>query len=237
MPRRLTKSTSRRNVTRLGRSSRLSKQKLRGGSAASERVMNLVPKQCDTFESSTMKPSMKPIRDEYGGYNIQAGGGDESSSSSAMQGSCPNSTSFIPNDHDNYYRWRGNEGDSNAFGSSVPSNFFQDTSDWFNGKKTIFTPSKFDASVQNEAHYFTDKGNGAMMNMPKMMNKKVEVPMGIQGPETVRAAAFNSPYRDVKAEHKVLPLFRAGRKKRRNVTRRQRGRCRTRRSNRQQRRR
>ena len=233
MPRRSTKSSSRRNVKRLG-SSRSSKQKLRGGSAASERVMKLVPKQCDTFVSSTMKPSMKAIPEKYGGYNIQAGGGEESS---AMQGSCPNTTSFIQSDHDNYYRWRGNEGDSNAFGSSVPSNFFQDTSDWFNGKNTIFTPSKFDASAQNEARYFTDKGNGAMLNMPKLMNKKVEVPMGSQGPETVRAAPFNSPYRDAKAEHNGVPLFRAGRKKRRNATRRQRSRRHTRRSNRQQRRR
>jgi len=174
---------------------------------------------------------MQAIRKDYGGYAIQAGGGDNGSSGNALQGSCPNTNSFIPNDSDNYYRWRGNEGDSNAFGSSVPSNFFQDTSDWFNGKKTIFTPSKFDASAQNEARYFTDKGNGAMLNMPKLMNKKVEVPMGILGTETDRAAIFNNPYRNENAEHNLLPLFRAGRKKRRNLTRR--ARRNTRRSNRQ----
>lgn len=232
MSRRSSKSTSRRNTKRLGgRNFRLSKQKTRGGSAASARVMKLVQKQCNTFVNSTSKPTMQPISKDYGGYSIQAGGGEDGSSSSAMQGSCQNTNTFIPHDSDNYYRWRGNEGDSNAFGSNVPSNFIQDTSDWFNGKKTLFTPSKFDANVQNEARYFTDKGNGAMMNMPKFMNKQVEVPMGIQGPETVRAAAFKSPYRHAKAEHNVLPLFRAGRKKRRNLTRR--ARRNTRRSNRQ----
>lgn len=234
MPRRSSKSTFRRNVKRLGRSSRLRKQKTRGGSAASERVMKLVPKQCNTFVNSTSKPTMKPIREDYGGYSIQAGGGEDGSSGSALQGSCPNTSSLIPHDSDSYYRWRGNEGDSNAFGSSVPSNFFQNTSDWFNGKKTLFTPSKFDASAQNEAQYFTDKGNGAMLNMPKLMNKQVEVPMGIQGPETVRAAAFNNPYRSEHAKHNLLPLYRAGRKKRRNLTRRFRNTRNTRRSNRQQ---
>lgn len=230
MPRRSSKSTSRRNVKRLRRSSRLPKQKTRGGSPASERVMKLVPKQCNTFVNSTSKSTVQPIREDYGGYAIQAGGGEDGSSSNSLQGSCPNTNSFIPHNSDSYYRWRGNEGDSNAFGSSVPSNMFQHTSDWFNGKKTLFTPSKFDASVQNEAQYFTDKGNGAMLNMPKLMNKKVEVPMGIIGDEAVHVSTFDNSYNELKTNSNVtIPMARAGRKKRRNLTRR--ARRNTRRSN------
>ena len=171
---------------------------------------------------------MQPIRADYGGYAIQAGGGDAAkaaASSSAstttsaasggdnLQGSCPNTTSTIPHDHDSYYRWRGNEGNSNVFGSSVPSNAFQRASDWFNGKSTILTPSKFDAGVQDQARYFTSDGNGALTGMPSMKNATVEVPTGVEGPNTQMAATFEAPYATTGASQKVLPLFRAGARK------------------------
>ena len=188
---------------------------------------------------------MRPIRENYGGYAIQAGGGDataaapaSSSSTSAsssssntsatpsasatnnLQGSCSNTSSFIPHDHDSYYRWRGNEGDSNVFGTSVPSNAFQNTSDWFNGKSTLLTPSKFDAGVQDQARYFTNNGNGALTGMPSMQNATVEVPTGVEGPNTQMAATFEAPYGTTSESQKVLPLFRAGARKARRRPRR-----------------
>lgn len=238
--RRTTPTRRLRTVTRTARRRRrtptrrrsMSYRKARGGSPASSRVEAMVSKQCAYFDQPAAGPNMQAIRHDYGGYAIQAGGGDATSSASTagvskatggdnLQGSCPNTTSTIPHDHDNYYRWRGNEGDSNVFGTSVPSNPFQNTSDWFNGKSTLLTPSRFDAGVQNQARYFTNDGNGALTGMPSMMNKTVEVPAGVEGPNTQMAATFEVPYANTSESQKVLPLFRAGaRKPRRRLRRR-----------------
>lgn len=212
-------------------------RKARGGSPASARVHAMVGKQCATFVQPATAPTMQPIRQDYGRYAIQAGGGDAvtapatassappAASASAnggnnLQGSCPNTTSTIPHDHDSSYRWRGNEGNSNVFGTSVPSNAFQNTSDWFNGKSTMFTPSKFDASVQDQARYFTNNGNSALTGLPSMKNHTVEVPTGFESPNTQMAATFETPYASTSESQKVLPLFRAGSRKARRCPRR-----------------
>ena len=237
MPARRRHTTSARRsraASRTLRRRRTASRKTRGGSPASTRVEAMVGKQCTSFVQPAAGPTMQPIRADYGGYAIQAGGGDAAavstsntaSSASAgsggnnLQGPCPNTTSTIPHDHDSYYRWRGNEGNSNVFGSSVPSNAFQRASDWFNGKSTILTPSKFDAGVQNQARYFTNEGNGALTGMPKMMNNTVEVPTGVEGPNTQMAATFEAPYANTSSSQKVLPLFRAGARKARRRPRR-----------------
>lgn len=238
MPARRRHTTSARRsraATRTQRRRRAASRKARGGSPASTRVEAMVGKQCASFVQPAAGPTMQPVRADYGGYAIQAGGGDAaaaSGSSSAstttsaasggdnLQGSCPNTTSTIPHDHDSYYRWRGNEGNSNVFGSSVPSNAFQNASDWFNGKSTIMTPSKFDAGVQDQARYFTNDGNGALTGMPSMKNATVEVPTGVEGPNTQMAATFEAPYATTSASQKVLPLFRAGARKARRRPRR-----------------
>lgn len=223
-----------RATTRTQRRRRATSRKARGGSPASTRVEAMVGKQCTSFVQPAAGPAMQPIRADYGGYAIQAGGGDAAkaaASSSAsttsaasggdnLQGPCPNTTSTIPHDQDSYYRWRGNEGNSNVFGSSVPSNAFQRASDWFNGKSTILTPSKFDAGVQDQARYFTNDGNSALTGMPSMMNRTVEVPTGVEGPNTQMAATFEAPYANTGASQKVLPLFRAGARKARRRPRR-----------------
>ena len=246
MPARRRHTTSARRsraATRTQRRRRAtSSRKARGGSPASNRVEAMVGKQCASFVQPAAGPAMQPIRADYGGYAIQAGGGDAAAASGSssgsisgsssgsttsaasggdnLQGSCPNTTSTIPHDHDSYYRWRGNEGNSNVFGSSVPSNAFQRASDWFNGKSTILTPSKFDAGVQDQARYFTSDGNGALTGMPSMMNRTVEVPTGVEGPDTQMAATFEAPYANASASQKVLPLFRAGARKARRRPRR-----------------
>lgn len=229
-----TRTLRRRRATSSRR--RTASRKARGGSPASTRVEAMVGKQCTSFVQPATGPSMQPIRADYGGYAIQAGGGDAaaaatSSSASAantsaasggnnLQGPCPNTTSTIPHDHDSYYRWRGNEGNSNVFGSSVPSNAFQNASDWFNGKSNILTSSKFDAGVQDQARYFTNGANGALTGMPSMKNATIEVPTGVEGPNTQMAATFEAPYANTSASQKVLPLFRAGARKARRRPRR-----------------
>ena len=241
MPARRRHTTSARRsraATRTLRRRRAASRKARGGSPASTRVEAMVGKQCASFVQPAAGPTMQPIRADYGGSAIQAGGGDaakaapsSTASSSAsttsaasggdnLQGPCPNTTTTIPHDHDSYYRWRGNEGNSNVFGSSVPSNAFQRASDWFNGKSTILTPSKFDAGVQDQARYFTNDGNGALTGMPSMKNATVEVPTGVEGPNTQMAATFEAPYATTSASQKVLPLFRAGARKARRRPRR-----------------
>ena len=231
-----------RRPRRAARTRSTPSSKARGGSPASTRVESLVPKQCTAFVNPSPAATMQPIRADYGGYAIQAGGGDavaatgtasaagagasaggsaaSAASTDTLSGSCSNTSSFIPHDSDSYYRWRGNEGDSNVFGTSVPSNAFQNTSDWFNGKSTLLTPSKFDAGVQDKARYFTDSGKGALTGMPSMKNMSVEVPTGVEGPNTQMAAAFEAPYTSTRSESHDVPLFRAGGRKARRRPRR-----------------
>ena len=228
-----TPSARRRGTSTRRRS--MSHAKARGGSPASSRVEAMVSKQCASFVQPAAGPNMQPIEQDYGGSAIQAGGGDASSSASSststagvskttggdnLQGACPNTTSTIPHDQDSYYRWRGNEGNSNVFGTSVPANAFQRASDWFNGKSTLLTPNRFDAGVQDQARYFTNEGNGAITGMPSMTNKTVEVPTGVEGPNTQMAATFEVPYANTSESQKVLPLFRAGARKPRRRLRR-----------------
>ena len=174
----------------------------------------MVPKQCATFVDPAKAPTMRPMASDYGGYAIQAGGGTAPKDTTIA---CGNTTSALPVDADSYYAWRGHEGDGSAMGSSVPKNFAQSTQDWFNGKSDLYAPSRFDATTQNQAHYFTNgKGSdNAMMNMPTMTNSTVDVPLAAGNSDApATAATFAAPYLSTTETPSRVPLFRAGKSRR-----------------------
>ena len=117
--------------------------------------------------------------------------------------SCPVTQSTLPYNYDNY--WRPRENSSNA---SVPRNMFQKTDDWWNGNKTIFTPSYSDITNHASVHYKCNSSDCSGAQVPKLENATtiLQDPIGA----STEVKLFSEPVVDNTPNKYILPLSRAG---------------------------
>lgn len=90
---------------------------------------------------------------------------------------CSPTSTTLGHTYDNYYKHRGNFGDSAAPGSSIPQNAYQDVQKWFNGETTLFSPSQSDPVNHSGVQWRTQSqgGNLAAQRVPANFDQTVEV--------------------------------------------------------------
>jgi hypothetical protein len=137
--------------------------------------------------------------------------------------SCPTNQSTLPYNYDNY--WRPRENSSNA---SIPRNMFQKTDDWYNGSTTIFTPSYGEITNHAGVNYKCNSSDCSGSSVPKLENATTTladptasfVPNS-GAPTPSEFKLFSEPVVDNAPNKYILPLSRAGsRRKTKRVRRR-----------------
>jgi hypothetical protein len=67
---------------------------------------------------------------------------------------CAAGVDYAPYNYTSFNTYRGNRGDSvPVSGATVPQNGVQRLMNWFNGKSTLFTPTRFDSTSQTGVQY------------------------------------------------------------------------------------
>lgn len=145
--------------------------------------------------------------------NIQTGG--------ASSG-CAAGINYAPYNYSSFNNYRGNHGDSiPVAGATVPQNIVQRLANWFDGKSSMFTPSRFDATSQTGVQYQSQQAAAAAASVQPLSQRTSKL-YNINGaPITYRPFASASDKAN-SAVSSMIPNARAGGNKRHRQHRRRR---------------
>ena len=149
----------------------------------------LVPTTWPRASSVARTASRRRPRGHHRRHQRRQGGGGEYDMASAPAptpnnalAACPTNTTSLPYNYDNYYRFRGNNGNSAVFGASIPKNIGQRVQNWFNGQSTLFQPAFTDIMHQNKAQLSCVGTSCDVTTLPTLANatESIPAPHGIQ---------------------------------------------------------
>ena len=139
---------------------------------------------------------------------------------------CTSNLNYAPYNYDNYDRWRGNAGASVWTGATIPSNSIQDLKNWYEGKSTIFSPGKHDPTNQNQVQYLSQKPATPIsigsLQAPANSNLTPETTLGSILGNPISKSVFPEFIKTPSSNNGQIPIFRAGKRRRRLSRRRNR---------------